>query len=90
MTDQSGSTKKPTQRLRVPILGDWLMAVIGRRTMISIMALPENQGRALPDLARRYEEQMRYEGYLRSLLSTIRHFPMSELRAEYESVGLLM
>ncbi len=73
--------------LRVPVLGDWLMAVVGRKTMLSTMALPENQGRALPDIVERYEVQMAYEGYLRSLLSTLRHFPLSDMEGEFERVG---
>lgn len=70
-----------------PIVGDWLMAVFGRRMLLTAMAAPENQGGAIPDIARRYEVQMRYEGYLRSLLSTLRHFPMGKMANEYEQVG---
>jgi pimeloyl-ACP methyl ester carboxylesterase len=75
------------QLLRLPVLGDWLTAVVGKQTMLSTMARPENQGRAIPDIVERYEVQMAYEGYLRSLLSTMRHFPMGEMEAEFERVG---
>jgi pimeloyl-ACP methyl ester carboxylesterase len=76
-----------TKLLAVPLLGDWLMAIVGKNTLLDRIAQPENQGRAIPDLARRYEIQMRYDGYLRSLLSTLRHYPLNEMEAEYESVG---
>lgn len=73
--------------MRVPMLGDWLMAISGRSVVLEMMSLPENQGRAIPDLLARYEDQMQYEGYLRSLLSTLRHFPMGDMKAEYVRVG---
>jgi pimeloyl-ACP methyl ester carboxylesterase len=73
--------------LTVPFLGDWLMALVGKGTLLERIAEPENQGRAIPDLARRYEVQMQYDGYLRSLLSTLRHYPLNDMEAEYGSVG---
>ena len=73
--------------LTAPLLGDWLMTVFGRGVMLETMSLPENQGHAIPDIATRYEVQMGYEGYLRSLLSTMRSFPMGDLEQEYEAVG---
>lgn len=63
------------------------MAVFGKQVMLDVMALPENQGRAIPDIVERYGEQMRYEGYLRSLLSTMRNFPMGAMEDEFERVG---
>ena len=47
----------------------------------------ENQGSALPDLKEKFEVQLQYDGYLRALLSTIKHFPMSAMVSEYETVG---
>ncbi|MCP5040961.1 MAG: alpha/beta hydrolase, partial [bacterium] len=73
--------------LALPIVGDWLMAVIGKQTLLDVMALPENQGRALPDIVERYEEQMRYEGYLRALLATMRDFPLGDMRDQFARVG---
>ncbi|MBW2391608.1 MAG: alpha/beta hydrolase [Deltaproteobacteria bacterium] len=75
------------QLIRLPLLGDWLTAVVGRSTVLSMMELPENQGKAIPDLAERYQVHMTYEGYLRALLSTMRHYPMAELEAEYKRIG---
>lgn len=81
------NTGSTAELLRLPLIGDWLMAVIGRQTLLDTMALPENQGRALPNIAELYEEQMRYEGYLRALLATMRDFPMGAMDAEFERVG---
>jgi len=73
--------------LTAPVLGDWLMTVFGRGVMLEMMSSAPNQGRAVPDIAARYEVQMGYEGYLRSLLSTMRSFPMGDMEQEYEEVG---
>ena len=59
----------------------------GRQAILDMMALPENQGRAIPDLLPLYEQQMDYAGYLPALLSTLRHFPMADMTAEYQQIG---
>lgn len=76
-----------TKLLTIPVLGDWLMAIVGKDTLLERIEQPENKGRAIPDLAERYEVQMQYDGYLRSLLSTLRHYPLNEMGDEYEGVG---
>ena len=73
--------------LALPLIGDWLMAVRGKEIMLTTMKQPENQGRAVPNIVELYEEQMRYEGYLQALLSTLRHFPMAALAGDYKRLG---
>jgi pimeloyl-ACP methyl ester carboxylesterase len=41
----------------------------------------------LPQLARKYRVQMRYEGVLRSLLSTLRYGPIQTMAPAYTRVG---
>jgi len=84
----SVSTGPEVSLLTLPVIGDWLMAVIGKQTLLDSIARPENQGRALPGIVERYEEQMRYEGYLRALLATLRDFPMADMDHVFERVGL--
>ena len=72
--------------LTVPILGNWLITVFGRSMMLDMMSQPANQGRALPDLLERYEEQMRYDGYLRALHRTLVDFPMRDRQEEFRAV----
>ncbi len=73
--------------LAMPVVGDWLMMVFGKQLLLDIMSLPENQGRALPDLVARYEEQLRYEGYLRALRRTMIDFPMRDMQEDFAAVG---
>ncbi|OUR79566.1 hypothetical protein A9Q83_03975 [Alphaproteobacteria bacterium 46_93_T64] len=75
------------QIIKLPIMGDWLMDVVGRKSMLEEMQKPANQGKAIPDIVARYDAQMAYAGYLPALLSTLRHFPMSDMQTEYIDVG---
>ncbi len=85
--DPEGVMAKMMSLINLPVIGDWAMAVVGKGMMIDGMSRAENQSTAIPDIVDRYIEQMSYKGYLRSLVSTIRHFPMTELQAEYDIVG---
>ena len=44
-------------------------------------------GKARPDMIVKFEEQFQYRGYLDSILSTLRHYPMYALSEDYEKVG---
>ena len=46
-------------------------------------------GKARPDMIEKFEEQFQYRGYLDSILSTMRNYPMYDLSEEYEKVGRL-
>lgn len=75
------------QIIKLPIIGDWMMDVVGRKSMLDEMKKPQNQGKAVPDITVRYDQQMSYAGYLPALLSTLRHFPMGDMNAEYQRIG---
>ena len=51
------------------------------------MAKAHNQGPIIPDIVERYDEQISYKGFLRAMISTMRHFPLTTLQAAYEAVG---
>ncbi len=85
--DPEGAMAKMMTLINLPVIGDWAMAVVGKGIMVDGMSREENQSTAIPDIVERYIEQMSYKGYLRSLVSTIRHFPMTELQDEYDVVG---
>ena len=76
-----------TAIFQLPIIGDWLMAVRGRAALLDVMRQPENQGKAVPDIVARYEQQMDYDGYLSALLSTLRYFPLGAMEDEYRLLG---
>ncbi|MCJ7549471.1 MAG: alpha/beta fold hydrolase [Anaerolineae bacterium] len=73
--------------LDVPVLGEIAMATVGKRMMISGLSQDFHAPEQLPALARQYVEQMRYPGFLRALLSTIRHGPIQSMADAYVRVG---
>jgi pimeloyl-ACP methyl ester carboxylesterase len=71
----------------VPILGEYLSAVFW------LPSLPEGalddfvEPRRFPDWADSFREQMRYEGFGRALLSTVRSFMQTDPISDFEALG---
>jgi pimeloyl-ACP methyl ester carboxylesterase len=77
----------PMKLLHVPVLGEIAMATVGKRMMISGLSRDFHAPEQLPALVRQYTEQMRYPGFLRALLSTIRYGPVQTMADAYARVG---
>lgn len=73
----------------VPGIGDWLMAMMGKDAVLEDIKKEVEEGTALPDMVEKFEAQFQYRGYLPSILSTMRNYPMYDLSSEYEKVGKL-
>ncbi|MBW2176020.1 MAG: alpha/beta hydrolase, partial [Deltaproteobacteria bacterium] len=73
----------------VPGLGDWLMAMLGKKNVMADIRREVDAGSARADMVEKFEEQFQYRGYLDSILSTMRYYPMNDLSEEYEKVGRL-
>ncbi len=76
--------------LLVPVLGELLMGFFGRRTLIR--GLRDDLGAEHPALAHyeaRYRPQMRYFGFRRALLSTLRSGLLRSGEADFARVGAL-
>ena len=73
--------------LHVPVLGEIAMATVGKRMMISGLSQDFHDPAQLPGLADQYMKQMQYPGFLRALLSTIRHGPIQTMADAYGRVG---
>jgi pimeloyl-ACP methyl ester carboxylesterase len=73
----------------VPGLGEWLMTMVGKKQILGEILEAVEAGKARPDMIEKFEEQFQYRGYLDSILSTMRNYPMYDLSAEYERVGRL-
>ncbi len=79
--------------LRVPLLGELLMATVGRRILMNSLASDveadsqRRMGEELSELARRYAIQAQYKGFWRALLSTIRHGPIRNMANAYARIG---
>ncbi|RLB99749.1 MAG: alpha/beta hydrolase [Deltaproteobacteria bacterium] len=72
-----------------PGLGEWLMTMVGKKEMLADILEAVEAGKARPDMVEKFEEQFQYRGYLDSILSTMRNYPMYDLSKEYEKVGRL-
>jgi pimeloyl-ACP methyl ester carboxylesterase len=70
-----------------PGLGEWLMAMVGKKEMLADIVEAVEAGKARPDMIEKFEEQFQYRGYLDSILSTMRNYPMYDLSEDYEKVG---
>ncbi|MGC9468168.1 MAG: alpha/beta fold hydrolase, partial [Anaerolineae bacterium] len=73
-------------------LGEVLMAVVGRRLLVSGLVRHARLGEEVPaplveDLARQYLDQMQYQGFSRALLSTVRHGLLRGMNETYARVG---
>ncbi len=73
--------------LRVPGLGELLMRLLGDRSIRQGMAGNFYDPSLLPDFARKFEVQLRYEGYQRAQLSTLRDLPLQSLEPSFRAVG---
>ncbi len=71
----------------IPWLGDWLMAMVGKNAVLESLQKEVNAGLARPDMVDLFEAQFKYRGYLPSILSTMRNYPMYDLSKDYEAVG---
>jgi pimeloyl-ACP methyl ester carboxylesterase len=69
---------------RVPLLGDWTMAVAGgaelRQGLVPVRS-------SVPDIAARQAAETRTRGYLRSVLSSQRHFLSRRLDEEHAEIA---
>ena len=63
------------------------MATVGKRLMVAGLTRTSTILPSYPSWRGKYRAQMRYPGFLRALLSTIRHGPLQTMADAYERVG---
>jgi len=73
--------------LRLPGLGEFLMRLLGDRSIRAGMAANFLDPSLLPEFARKFAVQLQYEGFQRAQLSTLRNMPLQALAASYRAVG---
>jgi len=73
--------------LMVPVLGEWLMTIVGKKQMIDSFYSEVEQGIAPKIMAENFEEQFEFAGIEKALVSSMRNFPMENLRSEYQQLG---
>ena len=72
-----------------PILGDWIMTVLGRRVLLAQAGKELKDRELAAEIRKKTEEQLAYEGYLPALLSMLRYYPMHGLGQAYSKLGAL-
>jgi len=86
-----GFLDKPSGKnalLMIPVLGEFLFGTIGKKIMINQFKEEEKQGIATKRMVNLYGEQFNYKGARNAMLSTMRNYPMDNLKKYYEKVGL--
>jgi pimeloyl-ACP methyl ester carboxylesterase len=81
--DDSGSAKL----VRVPVIGDWIWQVFGRGILLGNSQYDESRIDPEYRLQGDVTRQMDFEGYGHALLSTLRHFPMSDRGGLFKTVA---
>jgi pimeloyl-ACP methyl ester carboxylesterase len=73
--------------LHVPVLGDLLFQLFGSRLLVGRMRRESMDAASMEAMESDQRDSLRRPGYLRSVVSTIRHFPLIEIGDVYERVG---
>ena len=73
--------------VKVPVLGEYLMRLLGDRTLRAAMGSNFHDRSLLPDFARKFEVQLQYAGFQHAQLATLRDMPLQSLEPSYRTVG---
>jgi len=73
--------------LKVPVLGDWLMWMIGGRLQLRRLKLLEGGPSVIPDFHGREAEEAGTRGYARSVISALRQVVLRDFTAEHVAVA---
>lgn len=71
----------------IPILGDYLMAVVGDRVILEGVKEAFVDPDKLPAFEEKFNLPLQYAGFQRAVLSTLRHMEMNNLAETYQRVG---
>lgn len=71
----------------LPIIGDWFFHLFARKGIVEGGGLTTDDPQLKVRIDERMADQAQYTGYYSALLSTLRHYPMSDLRSSYQMVA---
>jgi len=85
--DVAGADSSAARLVRVPVIGDWIWHVFGRGILLGDPQYDESA--IAPDFRLQGDvtRQMDFRGYGPALLSTLRHFPMSDRERLFRTVA---
>lgn len=73
--------------VKLPILGDYLMALVGDRVVLAGVKEAFVDPGKLPAFEEKFKVPLQYAGFQRAILSTLRHMHMNSLAETYHRVG---
>ncbi len=85
--DVAGADSPSATLVRVPIIGDWIWRMFGKRILLGDAQYNEAARAPEDKLQGDVTEQLEYRGYLQALLSTLRHMPMSGREETFERLA---
>jgi pimeloyl-ACP methyl ester carboxylesterase len=77
----------PVKLAKTPILGDYIMALVGDRVVLAGVKKAFVNPEKLPAFEKKFKVQMKYRGFKQALLSTMRYMQMHNLGQTYQRVG---
>jgi pimeloyl-ACP methyl ester carboxylesterase len=81
------SLSSTARLLNIPLLGEILFSLFAEQVVIGSQPKDFFRPERFPDYTDRVRPQMKYKGYRRALLSTLRDGPLDGLSASYRQVG---
>ncbi len=72
--------------VKIPVFGEYLFTLIGKKVLISNIDKNFNKVEQFPEFKKQYIDQIQYRGFLRSIRSTMRYFPMGSMRENYQKL----
>ncbi|MEM9055684.1 MAG: alpha/beta hydrolase, partial [Pseudomonadota bacterium] len=85
--DLAGADSGAAALVQAPVIGDFLWRMFGKGILLGDGQYDESALAPTNRLAGDVTEQMSYRGYLRALLSTLRHMPMSDREETFERLA---
>jgi pimeloyl-ACP methyl ester carboxylesterase len=73
--------------MQVPLLGEWLMSLLGDKTLVSDLSSDFYGPELISEYQEKYRPQMKYQGFKRALLSTLRNGLLNDMTEIYRRVG---
>jgi pimeloyl-ACP methyl ester carboxylesterase len=73
--------------VRAPLVGEGYMAFVRAPTLAAWQPRDFFEPSRFPEWSGKFAQQMRYKGFRRALLSTMRHYLQCDLREDYRCVG---
>jgi pimeloyl-ACP methyl ester carboxylesterase len=73
--------------VKLPLVGGCLMAIFGDAVLVSGIKGAFVEPQKLPDFEEKFKVQMKYKGFKRAILSTLRNMQMHDLGETYQRIG---